>query len=348
MAAEPRTERIRRLLRQTLDEQLSAEAGAVDSGGRRRRLAGPWSTFFDEKSAWDETTELNRDLYRDLNGQFDDNLIREILLAAADVKISRASLTELEIGQLRAAAQRYGFEIVASQNQWILHADRGKGYWANHGRPVRGADQAGAVRHVYIASDATLAETGIMLDEAGEDDLFGALLGIPACCRNAYERNKHQAANKQFDFVPYVSENTNGAMPYDWRLNYLAQYFGFSLLSFFPCSFDCPAAAAAAERTLSMLARCDPAWADRFVDLQKTNVLYTEYQGLHLFREPLRDGQLAYAPRDVTSTEVTELASLLRQGDRLEVRGKHDIGVYRGATKLGDIAGEDACMCAFH
>jgi hypothetical protein len=257
-------------------------------------------------------------------------------------------LTEPKIGQLRTIAQRHGFEIAASQNQWIPCADRGKGNWANSARPVAEPGEAGAVRNVYIASDMTLAETGIMLDEAGEDDLFGALLGIPACCRDAFERYKQVAANKQFDFVPYVLQNTGGAMPYDWRLNYAAQYFGFSLLSFFPCSFRCEAAAEVAEKTLRMLTHCDSAWADRFIDLQKTNVLYTEYRGLHLFRGEIRDGWIDYDPRDVLSTEVTELTDLLRRGDRLQVHGKHDVRIYQGSAKMGDLAGEDACMCAFH
>lgn len=148
--------------------------------------------------------------------------------------------------------------------------------------------------------------------------------------------------------MPYVLENTCGTIPYDWRLNYPAQYFGCSLLSFFPCSFRCPAAAAVADRTLSMMTHCDAAWARTFVDLQQTNVLYTENNGLHLFRAPLCNGLIAYAPGDLQSSEATELADLLQQGDRLQVSGKHAVQVYRGSTKLGELAGEDACVCAFY
>lgn len=346
MLAQTRKERIRTLLRQTLYEQLSAE-GEPGSNAAPCRLPGPWSTFFDEGSAWDQAAVLDRELYFDLVGHFDHNSIREILLAAADIKIARASLTEDKIGQLRAIAERHGLTIVAGATQWVPCADRGKGGFANRGRPIADADEGG-VRHVYIASDATLADTGKLLDEAGEDDLFGALLGIPACCRDAFERSKHLAAEKQYDFVPYVLENTQGSMPYDWRLNYLAQYFGFSLLSFFPCSFCCPAAAKVAERTLQMLVRCDADWADGFVELQRTNILYTEYDGLHLFRGRFCDGRILYEPGHLRSTESTALAELLQKGDRLDVRGKHDVEVYRGSTKLGELASEDVCMCLFN
>ncbi len=207
---------------------------------------------------------------------------------------------------------------------------------------------AGGIRNIYIASDTTLAETGRMLDEAGEDDLFGALLGIPACCREAFERFKPLAAEKQYDFVPYVLENTCGAMPFDWRLNYTAQYFGCSLLSFFPCSFRCPAAATVADRTLRMLADCDATWSRKFIELQQSNVLYTENSGLHLFRARFCNGLIAYEPQDLRSTEANELADLLQHGNRLGVSGKHAVQVYRGSTKIGELAGEHACMCAFY
>jgi hypothetical protein len=347
MAGEARGEQLKTILRRVFGEQMAAEAQAVDSSGNKWRLSGPWSAFFGESSAWDPMRRLNRDLYLDLSGKFDDNLIRETLLAAADVKISRTTLTEPKIDLLRTAAERHGFEIIGGQETFVLCADQGKGGWANRGRTTVETGEVGGVRNVYIASDGTLAETGRLLDEAGEDDLFGALLGIPACCREAFERFKHLAAGKQYDLMPFALQNTGGAMPYDWRLNCAAQYFGFSLLSFFPCSFLCPAAAEVADKTLQMLTQCDTGWADKFVKLQQSNVLYTETSGVHLLRAQLCDGQISYQPRDLMSTEVTEVTGLLQRGDRLKVISKHAVHIYRGSIKIGEVAGEDICMCAF-
>src|ERR1039457_6403843 len=110
MHTETRREKLRAILRQALNEQLQSEAGATDLGSNRWRLSGPWGAFFEEHNAWDDATRLNRDLYLELSGQFDDNLIREILLAAADVKISRTSLTDAKIGILQVAAERHGFQ----------------------------------------------------------------------------------------------------------------------------------------------------------------------------------------------------------------------------------------------
>ncbi|HMD21686.1 MAG TPA: hypothetical protein VKH40_15275 [Alloacidobacterium sp.] len=343
MPVETRKQRLRRILRETLDAELPS-----DVNGRRPRLQGPWATFFEEGNAWDEGAYLNRDLYRDLTGQFDNNTIREILLAAANIKISRTTLSREKIATLQAAAVRHGFQIAISKHPWILRPDHGKGGWANQVERAAEPDEPGAVSNVYIAVDATLAETGQMLDEAGEDDLFGALLGIPACCREAFDKHKSSAAERQYDFIPYVLENTPTNTPCDWRLNYTAQYFGYSLLSFFPCSFRCPVAAAVADRTFSMLARCDADWARRFVALQQTNVLYTETRGLHLFRTPLLNESIAYTQQDLISTEATDLTAILQQGDRLEITSRHAVQIYRGSRKIATIEGRDISMCAFY
>lgn len=97
-----------------------------------------------------------------------------------------------------------------------------------------------------------------------------------------------------------------------------------------------------------MLTQCDATWSGRFVELQQTNVLYTEFSGVHLFRARLCNGLITYQPGDIKSSETTELSNLLQKGDRLEIRGKHAVHVYRGSTKIGEWTGEDACMCAFY
>jgi hypothetical protein len=343
---ETRNRRLRAVLRNTLDENIR-ESTAVSTSRHTFSLSGPWSTVFGEHSTWDSAPPLNRHLYRDMRGHFDDNIIREILLAAADIKIARVSLREKQLPRLQSVADCYGLKIVISHALWTPCVDQGKGGWANRMIPSTQAAEANGIRNIYIASDTALAEAGKMLDEAGEDDLFGALLGIPHCCREMFDEYKHLAAKKQYDFIPVVCDNTHCDMPFDWRLNYTAQYFGGSLLSFFPCSFRCPAAVAVAEKTYRLLAACDFTWSRRFVELQHSNVIYTEHKGLHMFRTRLCNGMITYEPKDLWSTEVNELSECLRLGDRLSVIDKHSVHVYRDSTNIAEITGEDVCVCAF-
>jgi hypothetical protein len=282
-----------------------------------------------------------------MRGQFNDNIIREVLLAAADVKISRTCLSEPQVEVLRGIADQHGFQLLASRERYIHRLDTGKGGACNGIERLAGPTENSGLRNVYIAADASLAEAGKLLEEAGDDELFGTLLGIPSCCREAYKRFKDIARVKQNDCVPHVLGNTVGAMPYDPWLNYVATYFGRSLLSFFPCSFQCRAAGAVARSTFAMLAECDGVWARSFLELQLTNILYTEYEGLHLFRRPFVDGSIQYGRGDFRSTEPTRVSALIGLGTRLEVRGKRQVVIYRGAEQVGLLEGEDIGMCVF-
>jgi hypothetical protein len=339
--------RIHEALKKTLEEELAKELQTLGVDGAKLAIDGPWSALASERDALSAQASLSPELYAQIRGQFNDNIVREILLAAAGVKVSRTCLSDAKLAYLHEVADQYGFCLATSSVRYILCPDTGKGGFCNDIARVAGLEEKSGWLNVYIASDASLAEAGKLLEEAGDDELFGLLLGIPPCCREAYARLQPVARAKQNDLVPLALDNTPDTMPYDPWLNYLANYFGRALLSFFPCSFRCQVASAAAKSTFEMLAECDEAWARSFLDLQRTNILYTEYQGLHLFRRPFVDGSIHYGPDDFDSTEPTEVAELIRRGDRLDVRGKRQVDIYRGEELIGVLEGEDIGMCVF-
>lgn len=327
-----RMTKVRDVLRRTLEEQLAA-SGA--------EMAGPWRMLSSESGAWDSGARLNPAIFAAMNGQFGDNIMREVLLAAAGVKVSRTCLGDSQLELLQSIASEHAFSVVASDDRYIHRPDVGKGGTSNRIERQSKPDQTGGLWNVYIAAHPSLAATARMLEEMGDNEIFGLLLGIPQCCRNAFGRNRVVAAAKQNDFIGMALDATAGPMPFDPWLNYAANYFGAALISFFPCSFRCAAAAYASRNTYRMLRECNPSWAARFLDLHRTNILYTEYEGLHLFRQPLHDGVIRYGPGDFDSTEQTELSALLRRGDRLIVHGKRHVAICRGDAHIGTREGQD-------
>lgn len=336
--------RVRDAVRAVVRRELDTQSRRPDA---RVTIAGPWTMLDGGPSVWSVKMHASPDLYRRIRAAFTETTVKEILLAAAGLKVSRLCLRDTELAFLCASAEEYGFSVLAGDERYLFRRDRGKGNYCNAFERLANPDEVGGFRKVYVASDQSLVESAMLLEDVGDDELFGALLGIPRCCRAAYERFRDQAAARQFDLIPYVLENTPEPLSCDHWLNYATIYFGQSLLSFFPCSFRCPAAAVAARSTYEMLAECDPAWAASFLDLQRSNVLYTEYQGVHLFRSPIRDGWISYGPEDLRSTEPTETAALLRGGDRLAVWDKHSVGIFSGERRIGVLEGDDVAMCVF-
>lgn len=334
------------VLKQTLAEELARVVNAGVTGGSELVLDGPWSMLAQDGAGWKTRARLDCEIYDKMRGRFTDDIIRETVFAAAGVKLSRTCLADEEIELLRDIAAQRGFHVLVSRERYIHRRDVGKGGAANTiERPAQPGEEGG-LRNVYVASDASVAEAGRLLDQSGEDDVFGMLLGIPACCREAYIAFRVLPL-KQNDPTVLVLDNTQHGMRCDPWLNYLAQYFGGALISFFPCSFACPAAVAVSKRSFEMLSNCDRGWARSFADRQRANILYTEYDGLHLFRRPCISGSIEYRPNDFISTEPTDLAFLIGHGNRLEIQGKHDVSIYCESTRLRQLRGEDVGMCVF-
>jgi hypothetical protein len=339
--------RIRDAVSTAIDWELTAHLQVSGSESSKADVIGPWSMLDSASSVWEATVRLSADLFREIHGRLSDTDVKEILLAAAGVKVSRLCVRDADVGFLRSLADRHGFCVLVGQERYLPRRDVGKGNYCNAFERIGGLADPDSLSIVHVASDSNLAVVASLLEEAGDDELFGTLLGIPNCCRAAYERARPAASAKQFDLMPAVLENSAPPLCYDWWLNYASIYFGRSLLGFFPCSFRCAAARRVATSTYNMLAECDEAWALSFVELQRSNILYTEYQGVHLFRQPVVDAQIHYGSEDILSTAPTEVSALIRKGDRLDVCGKHLVRIYSGAEQIGCLQGNDIGMCVF-
>ncbi len=288
-------------------------------------------------------------LFHKLYGKFNDNILREIVLASAGIKASRTCLNDEEISLLLQETRRSNLEVSISEEKYIHRKDTGKGGWSNSLAAVVPATHPEGLFNVYIASSEHLAETGLGLEAMSDETSFGALLGIPACCIEAYVRFHPIAQLKQNDFVPLVLDSTSGATPYSHWNNYVSQYFGRALLSFFPCSFNCPAAESFARATFDVLRQCSDTWAEEFLQLQRTNILYTEYLGLHMFKGArFRGGWIDYDAGMVQSTERSEVNEQVARGDRLRVLNKHAVEIYKSGNLVCRLDDEDISMCIFN
>lgn len=301
------------------------------------------------KGATAQISQYSHRIFSDLFGKFNDNILREIVLASAGVKASRTCMDSADLEIFLPTAERNNLKVVISQDKYVHRKDIGKGGWSNSVERVVARGSTEGLFNVYIASDARLAEVGLSAEELSNEETFGLLLGVPACCVEAYLRFHPVAQLKQNDFVPLVLESTNGPPPYSYWNNFVSQYFGRSLLSFFPCSFNCPHAAHFAKETFFLIRQCSSAWAEGFVRSQQTNILYTEYLGLHLLTEShYKDGWITYDARLVQSTEATEITERLRRGDKLRVLGKREVEIYDGKRLICKIGGEDVSLCVFN
>lgn len=277
---------------------------------------------------------------------------REIISVWAGLKSARIGVSEKNISTIESAIAQLGLASIRSTQKYTGIRDIGKGGWANKfGKSLAKGSQNGDWL-LYIAKNYDTAKTARDAEEDDREFDFGGALGIPECCAQFYLKNQNSAMSKQNDYVPFVLRNTTGTAPYNYMLNYVAQYFGYSLISFFPCSFECEHADKVARKTYEILARISPDIAYETLQFQKCSILYTEYHGLFAFEGAEYDSTtklLHYDPRLIHGTLPSSsfISKQLIQGDRLEIISKSHVIVAKENITISEIRGENVSICIF-
>jgi hypothetical protein len=265
------------------------------------------------------------------------------------MKTSRIGVNDAQAARLTRVLRELGLGMCVSGKRYLGRRDIGKGGWSNSFASPGSATESKGDWLLYVANSRRAARLARDHEEAGRENDFGADLGIPECCRVFYLAQQAQAMKKQNDYVPLVLDNTDGPPPYNRWNNYVAQYFGYSLLSFFPCSFNCASAASTARSTYEFLRMVCPSFAKRFVYMQRWSILYTEYRGLHLFeRSSYREGRLTYdSSRIHTTLPNGALMRHLLAGTELAVQSKHAIDIRSATGAVKSYRGSNVCACIF-
>jgi hypothetical protein len=203
----------------------------------------------------------------------------ELYLAATGLKVTRTMMDDPELALILPVLLESNVEILLSKEKFLLGSDAGKGGYGNTFGAEVSADHPQGYFCVYIGRDLTELSEARDADETGNDDKFGELLGIPACCRSHFSSKKERFSSEQNDPTRYIKQDGE-VIPW---CSHFPMYFGYGLFSHFPCSVDCAATKKLAMRNEKLLREVSPELANTFVRYQFLNYLYTEYDGIFAF-----------------------------------------------------------------
>ena len=281
-------------------------------------------------------------LFQELRGMVSNQALREILLAAYGHKVARLCIAEEQIPTLTRSLESAALWVDLHNVKQVHAQDSGKGGWISASGlevPIESA-QSGYL-YLYVGSDPEKVLAARKAEHAPDHDVFGTLLGYPACCIDFYKKNLADAEKEQGDFMlPLLAaslKQRTGALPiFPAWTNIAAQYFGYGLLSFYPCSFCCPEARSIAEQSFALLKRYDREFADNFLETAKQPVLYTEYEGIYLFRgATLRGVCLHYDPSLVERTLDGVLSAMIQASNRIDIDSAHRVTLRKGRCLTG-------------
>ena len=293
--------------------------------------------------------------------------LREVIVAHENSKCTRQSLKEwcsaLGMGRdvnslstdirewlsverwrlLEHTIRRYDFGFAIGTRRISNNIDQGKGGWSNL---IGLSDKASANDdvYVYLAPSDSIANTFRIADESGEDRRVALYLGIPECCSEFFSLVWPAASRHQGDLCPYSCAMSEGCdYPWDWHTNIVSQYFGGSLISFFPCSFHCANARSTGIKAFNILSSVDMDWAKSVKALSKGVFLYTEYSGVHRWSEYTIRGKQILLYGKVQSTTYLDIMCNARA---IEYSTPHDM-ILRTDSQFFHLSGADVALFIF-
>jgi hypothetical protein len=254
--------------------------------------------------------------------------VRELCEAAAGIKLSRLNLEDPQVEAIRPWCEEQ--RLCVGVTDYFIQGNRldeGKGNWSNIGQRFA----TDGVRFVYVSPEPAEVQEALQAERADDfaPQVLGRLLRIPACCTEFFRAQKLTAERVFLDEYGYLTSQRSalGAL-FDWRMNYLSQYFGYSLHGHYVCRWDCPATLRRVERAEALVRTISPDWRESFRRAMRGVVVLDGQGAVHFVRsEPDESGWVRVRPHLLLSTMPTPVSAAIRQAGGFRRHSLLDIDV---------------------
>ena len=245
--------------------------------------------------------------------------IREVIQSSLTNKISRTFLTDRQLYKCAPIFECLNLKYYLSDSKYLFNEDTGKGGFSNAIAEMLPNTSPYGAFMVHLGQDSENVFITREADLKGDHRNVGLLLGIPSCCIDAFIQNSCTADTVQNDHTLNTC-NPNFISINPWSVH-CAQYFGYGLVSYFPCSPNCDKTVKIALNNALLLKQHAPDLYTSFTNYQMFTYLYTEYDGIYAFRSPLkcRDGIIYYDNMNIESSSRGLLSELLLKGNQLKI-----------------------------
>src|SRR3989338_2874210 len=249
-------------------------------------------------------------------------------------KAVRLDANEQELEKIKKFCNDQKLFLELSDFKVIKIPDAGKGGYANILRRAPLSSLNKGLYHLYISKDKNKSKFLKILENKNDDRAVGELLGYPKCCIGFFMKNREKQQKIQNDYILPALENSNG-FKFPFYTNHAMRYFDVTLLSHFPHDFNCKESIAIGKKNLECMRKYSGKLANKFENMLKNAVLYTENEGVFVFKNyRLENNILEY--NEILPTEKNELFKLLNQNKKIEIINKNKI---KAGNKILDNAG---------
>ena len=154
---------------------------------------------------------------------------------------------------------------------------------------------------------------------------LGIALGYPECCCEFFQNNFEEQSKKSNDYTLLTLNNSEGSK-FPFQNNIAARHFDHTLLSHFPCNFNCKPSLEMANKNLELIKKQDPVLANEIETALKNTIIYSESQGVTMLKNPLQEGNKLYY-KGIQGTQNNQLYHMLKMSDFIEIIHKNKITI---------------------
>ena len=206
---------------------------------------------------------------------------------------SRIIVSEEKIPETRNILENLGLKISISDFKIKKESDYLRGYSDKGFILDKNSSEKGNF-FVYISKSHEFAEKAKILEEKNDHISLGKILGYPDCCVKFFSDNFPEESKKKNDYVFPALKNSS-VRKFPFENNIAIRHMDISLLSHFPCSFNCEKSAEIGKRNLNVIQKISPQVSEIFEKMLKCPVIYTEDEGIFILQNAkLSENKIGY------------------------------------------------------
>jgi len=240
-------------------------------------------------------------------------------------KAVRLDANEQELEKIKKFCNDQKLFLELSDFKVIKIPDSGKGGYSNIVKRAPLSNLNPGLYHLYISKDKNKSKFLKILESRNDDRAAGELLGYPKCCIDFFMENMEKQRKIQNDYILPALENSNG-FKFPFYTNHAIRYFDATLLSHFPHDFICMASISIAQENLKIIRKHDEHLAKKFEEMLKSAVLYTENEGIFIFKNFKLNGNIIEY-NEIMPTIKNELFSQLSQTKKIGIINKNQVKI---------------------
>jgi hypothetical protein len=228
-------------------------------------------------------------------------------------------LTESKNNELLLFLEENSIYYDFSDFKIITHIDKVRNY-TDKGIKVPLTDKRSGQRFMYISKDKDLLKKAKQFEQENKNYELGRLLGYPQCCCKFFEKNIKEASKGTNDYSIFSLKESEGSN-FSWLNNNLLRVFDISLLSHFPCTFDCKESKKIAEENFKAISEEDNKLSKKIKNTLSSLVIYSEGVGVYSITESKADSKnnksFLYSPESIFSSSKGKFYDVLSSKNKI-------------------------------